>query len=358
MWVSERCIRSGIGGILLASVAAGADAGPEADPVDLPSGVPAELVGLAQGVGNLLPPFTPRLRAEKGTERSPWRARHTPILVLSTPWTEGGVFFLEVPEYVWGRTASDRRPGPLYYGRSLKQALSHGIKDWVIRFPSQETPVWRSCISGALALDNPLDGGITVRFRVVPHDRILEVRVGITNRRAEPITGVRTQLCVMSHREPVLAERHPTSSWLLSDGKAITWTAAGQDLGWLEEHRVPGTDRFTQSCYLMASVGSGPTPGRLQGVRLQLARHIDVPAIAKADSERRRALVVYSPDSTGVFYNVLVPCFHADPRMGDVPAGETRWTRSYYLFFEGDLETFLRGLARIHETLGGQGKGG
>ena len=76
---------------------------------------------------------------------------------------------------------------------------------------------------------------------------------------------------------------------------------------------------------------------------------LDFPAIAKQDTARtNRYLVVYSPFGRNTFYNVLFPCFHADPHMNQVEPGETRWTISYFALFEGDIDRFLVALKDLH----------
>lgn len=79
-------------------------------------------------------------------------------------------------------------------------------------------------------------------------------------------------------------------------------------------------------------------------------RPIDVPAIAKV-GDGGSAIIVYSPHGHNAFYNVLVPCFHADPRMNAIAPKETRWTSSYLILFEGDLDEFFKNLTALHKSV-------
>jgi len=309
-------------------------------------GTLAKVNNLVQGTENELSPFVPKIWP------GPYFARrHTPMIYASAPWQDGDECWIEVPEYAWAHVPGDPHNGsPFYYGRDIGTN-----KSWSIRYPSQQEPLWRPLDGGGLAIDNPLEGGYVVRFRVLPHDRMIEVRFGITNDSDKPVTDVRCQLCMMPHKIASLAERWPTSSKMLAGGEVISWDAAGQDLSWLDPYRT--TDgRFKQSCFFLAPVaGHLPddwdTQKRRYGSVMWLDKVVDIPAVAKCNSDETDCLIVYSPFGRNAFYNCLVPCFHADPHMDLIPPGETRWTTSYYLMFAGDLKTFLTKLAALHAEI-------
>ena len=308
-----------------------------------------EVQALVTAETNRAEPFTPTVtvdRAEAGR-------RHTPLLHIDSPWNGSDVFDLEVPEYSWARVPGDTNNGsPFYYGRQIGVS-----RQWVVRYPSLEPPRWQRGEGGSLALDNPLKGGYVQRFRVVPHDRLLEVRFGVTNGSQKALTNLRCQLCLMSHKVASLGERWPTSSKFYSQGKLLSWDSAGQDLAWLDPHRDSRSGRFDRSCFFLAPLLGHEPPGfpekeRARADLMWFGRSVDVPAIAKVDPEKTdRGIVVYSPHGRGAFYNVLVPCFHADPQMKSIAPGETRWTASYYMFVDGDLEGFFRRLAALHGKL-------
>lgn len=305
-----------------------------------------QMAAIATDTGNELAAFTPTLTFK--TDR--WN-RHVPMLYATTPWGQKGLIQFEVPEYVHGRAPGDKRSGFLFSGRPLDVAAKLGG----VRYKSLEKPAWRE-IPGGLALDTPLSEGLTIRFRVLARDRMLEVRWGLTNAGEKPIHNCWAQICFKGWAEPTLAERLPTSSWMLSRGKLISWDGAGQDLSWIpKERREDG--RFNRSCFFRAKVGSGPTRGHIRltppekAAIFRLARKVDIPAIAKADAAKRRAAIVYSPSAPSIFYNYFQPCFHADPFLGTVPAGATRWTSTYLIFFEGDVKAFMHKLAATHKSI-------
>ncbi|MHC4717650.1 MAG: hypothetical protein ACYS5V_11820 [Planctomycetota bacterium] len=308
-----------------------------------PSGPARSMVRLAQSKGNLLRPFTPEVTWRRGRQN-----RHVPMVYFSSPWQGSRKLQVEVPEYVHGRADGDRRRGFLFAGRALATAERIGG----VRYASKTPPKWARTDDGGLAMDNPLERDVTVHFRVIPRDRLLEVRFGLTNGSAKTLRNCWAQICFKGVGEPVLAERHPTSSFMLSNGELISWDGAGQDLSWLEkerDERRPGF--FRRSCFFLATVGKGKVVGRLRRGRnpvLTLGRKIDAPIIAKSDKDRRRSVLVYSPSGVRAFYNVLQPCFHVDPHLGDVPPGSTRWAQTYLIFHEGDLKKAVTQLAKVH----------
>jgi len=311
--------------------------------------VSKEVRGLATGDMNQLRTFTPRVLSEDpNTTR-----RHTPVLYFEAPWRPAGAFGLEVPEYSWAHVPGDPNNGdPFFYGRQIGL-----IRDWVVRYPSLESPRWKENDDNSLALDVPLKGDYVQRFRVSAHDRVVEVRFGITNGSDQPLTNLRCQLCLRSNGVKALAERWPTSSKIYSKGEIVTWDSTGQDLTWLNRYRGVRGDRFTQSCFFLAPLkgcepGGYPEKVRAREDLMWFNRPIDVPAIAKEDPNTDgRTIVVYSPHGRNAFYNVLVPCFHADPHMKTIGPGETRWTSSFFILFEGDLDDFFSRLAKLHKRI-------
>ena len=305
------------------------------------------LAALVSGPDNLAKKFTPKI--ESKLER--WD-RHVPIIYSTTGWGPGKVQF-EVPEYVHVQMPGEKRNAIIFSGRSLKVAAKLGAP----KLASLETPVWKA-YDGKLSLDTPLAGDVTIRFRIIPHDRMLEVRWGLSNAGDKPLRYCWTQLCFKGWMDPILRERLPLSSWMLGKGKLISWDAAGQDLTWVPAERRPD-GRFKRSCFFRARIGKGlDRRGRVdlrpgKSARFHLGRKVDIPAMAKADARQGPAAIVYSPTAKDVFYNFFQPCFHADPFMGEVPPKSTRWTQTYLIFFKGDVEKFMNKLAGAHKQITG-----
>ena len=226
--------------------------------------VSKEVRGLATGDMNQLRSFTPRVLSEDPNATR----RHTPLLHFEAPWHPAEAFGLEVPEYSWAHVPGDPNNGdPFFYGRQIGL-----VKDWVMRYPSLETPQWNKTGDGVLALDAPLKGGYVQRFRVAAHDRVIEVRFGITNGSDQPLTNLRCQLCLRSNGVKALAERWPTSSKIYSKGETVTWNSNGQDLSWLNRYRAQRGDRFTQSCFFIAPLNGYEPRGYPENVRVQINR--------------------------------------------------------------------------------------
>ncbi len=305
--------------------------------------------GLVAGGLNRVRPFSPNLWIEDPESTG----RHTPLILTDIPWDPHAALSVEVPEYSWASVPGDKHNrDPFFYGRPIG-----GKQNWTMRYPSLARPTWQARADGGFELDNQLEGGYVQRFKVIPRDRMIEIRFGITNNSDKPLKDLRCQLCTRSHQVKGFSERWPTSSKMFSDGQVVSWDAAGQDLSWLEPHRDRKTGRFDQSCFFLAPVkGYEPREYRTGHLRrgnvMWLARAVDIPAIAKEDTATKsRYLVVYSPFGRNVFYNCLTPCFHADPRMKHIEPGETRWTISYLILFEGDIGEFFTALAELHGQL-------
>ncbi|MGH8019747.1 MAG: hypothetical protein ACREIA_15990, partial [Opitutaceae bacterium] len=86
-----------------------------------------------------------------------------------------------------------------------------------------------------------------------------------------------------------------------------------------------------------------------EGRKFLLDRFIDIPAIAKADREFKRFLVVYSPAGREAFTNLNTPCYHGNTNIEVIPPGETRWTTTCYMLFEGDIGAYFEELKRVHQ---------
>lgn len=307
--------------------------------------VPApEIVAVATHANNALRSFQCRLWSDKSFGQE----RNSPIVMASSPWGEERKLVIEIPEYTWGRAPSDQRNGPIFFGRAYNT-----LSDAVVRYPEKMRPAWSSRDDGGLTMDVDLADSFTIMFRVIPHDGFIEIRWGLANKTDEDCHSVWSQLCVMPHMEPLLSARHPTSSFFWAEGRPVTWDSSGMDLTWVESRRIPGTDRFTKSSYFIGYTTSQRVQGTQEGDVMHLDVNLDAPVVAKVDSSHRRAVLVYSPSADKVFYNVLVPCFHSDPHMGTVKAGETKWTQTYIVFYEGNVQGALRAIVAAHKSIAG-----
>ena len=48
---------------------------------------------------------------------------------------------------------------------------------------------------------------------------------------------------------------------------------------------------------------------------------------------------------------LAVPCFHSSPHMDEVEAGQTKWTQTYIMFYEGDITKALVRMAATHKLV-------
>lgn len=305
-------------------------------------------VDLARSPVNQVSGFMPRVSTD-----GVYDGRFVPHVYSTTPWGREERIEFEVPEFIWAVVDGDaHNDSPFFYGRAHRPLLQERF-GWVIRHPTIGRPTW-SRNADALELTSELEGGFTVHFQVVPRLNLVEIRSGVSNGSDRPMRDLKFALCAGTTHSPTLFVQHPRYSRLYSNGEVISWDGAGQSLEWIDRFQKPdGT--IKSSIWLRAYLPEFAPPDwatmeKLQeGRKFFLDRFIDVPAIAKADREFKRFLVVHSPEGREAFTNPNTPCFHGNGYLDAIPPGQTRWTTTFYTFFEGGLGKYFKELKRIHE---------
>ena len=298
---------------------------------------------------NNLAPFVMRIDWDR---RLP-PTRNTPAIRVGSPWNEGQALYIQTPEIAWAQMSDEEHAVPFFYGIDVDSPeVSHGKP----RYPQLEKPAWKRRADGSLELNVRLEGGYVQRFRVIPHDRLLEIRFGVTNASAASIVELRCQLCLIFRLLPGLDDQGPETSSFLCDNQVTHWASLGQDLAWMDTLRDPATGKILRSCFFQASTQDYPPEGwrsrpLQQRNTMRLAKLVDLPAIVKSSRDSDRHVLVYSPFGRSVFYNARMPCMHSDPLMIGPAVGETRWASTYVVFYEGDVERLLRDLDREHDQL-------
>ena len=298
---------------------------------------------------NRLSPFTPQLDIDRHLRP----LRHTPAILVSSPWCGGEPLFIQAPEYVWARIPGEPRRTPFFYGVELG-TLEGRTRE--VRFPPLEEPAWQRRVDGGLELNVRLSGGFVQRLQAIPHDRMFEIRFGVTNHSDKPLDELSCQLCLSPRGLSNLGGRDPDTVSMLWRGDVIDWTFFGQGLSWMDEQRDPMTCRIVESCFFVAAsrdsrIEKWEREPLQRGNRMRLQEPIDIPAIVKSDRGGNQHVLVYSPAARGTLYNAKGPCFHSDPEIAGIAPGETRWASTYFAFFEGDVSEPLRALAREHAEL-------
>jgi hypothetical protein len=175
----------------------------------------------------------------------------------------------------------------------------------------------------------------------------------VRNGSAKPLTKIRFVNCAGTNLAPSMFVQHPRYSKLYADDRVISWDGTGQSLDWLKRFEKDG-GKFSTSIWFRAYLREfaprdWETMDKLQeGRKFFLDKFIDLPAIAKANREFTKYLVVYSPEGREAFTNLNTPCFHGNTDLDVINPGETKWTRTYYTFFEGRLEDYFKELKKIH----------
>jgi hypothetical protein len=299
---------------------------------------------LASSAVNTLAKFTPAVSTNNSLT-SPER-REVPIVWATTPC--GGRIEMEIPEYLWADIEGDpHNDSPFYYGRVW---VDNPNLNWTKRYAKLDNAMWVRK-GDALEIENGIEGGFTIYFKVIPKDRMYEVHTGIRNESGKRVSYVRHVICASTATCPVLADPSPGLSRLYADGSVISWGGAGQ--------AVQGA-RFRAFLKGYEPPDFATMPKLVDGKKFYLNRLLDLPSIAKADKGGSRFLIIYSPQGREAFTNAQTPCFHTNTGSEEyrqnaaidlINPGETKWAVHYYTFFEGNLTEYYRALAGIHERL-------
>ena len=328
----------------LCASASGATAQAE-QPAPSLSRVRERLQALVQLPANQLAPFRPTIRAGP----DPWNTpRAVPLVEVTSPWGAGEALWIQVPEHAWIERAGDNAATLLFSGRPGEIAAAHG---WSVPHRPLAPPGWRSRAEGGLELDAELEGGLVVHFRVLPGERLFEIRFGLTNGTATTIDSAWAQLCSGFEKMGPLSDQEPQTVRVWSAGRLTGWHESG-DVEWIEAQRDPLSCRIEKSCFFRAFVGEVQEPPDSPAPNvMRLDRPLDLALVVKSDLDRRRHVVLYGPNAREVLFNAVTPCAHADPAFADLAPGETRWGVLYGLFVEGELEPWVATLVEADRAL-------
>ena len=237
--------------------------------------------------------ITPGLwRPMFGTEQIAW---------VSPPWSSQEYIWLDFPEAIFS-------------GKELL-FLSH-INP---RFPSRnqhvESVPWQRKEDG-IRYEQELSNGIRFGGSVTKKcQNIISLELWMQNGSNDPVKDVKLQTCAYLHG---IEEFNQMSS----ENKLVH--VAGQ--GW-----IPYTEALE-----LADVKGKYHVGWLSGPEVA-----DLPVILALSKEPERLVAFTWFENTYSFIgNQNHPCFHADPRMGDIEPGESKTISGELIFFEGTTDEF------------------
>jgi hypothetical protein len=190
------------------------------------------------------------------------------------PWSGGGYAVADVPEAVW--FAPTGKPELLYL------AHTHVPTVWDRQKVTLDALEWTGHKDGSLTLERTLPNKVTLASKVVPGKDGVRMEFRVANGSAEPLTGLRVQMCVM---------------------------LAGLD----------GFDARTNDNKVFAA-----------------------PFSACRDRAGMRWVVTGWERCGRAWGNPPCPCLHADPVVEDCPPGQTRSVRGWLSFYTGaDIDAEL-----------------
>lgn len=312
----------------------------------------ARVLALVNAPANALGPFRPAVAP--GPDPRPGVRRQVPGVGASTPWGAEDRLWIQVPEHAWVADPAARAGQHLLFAGDDPSYLH---ADWrTPLFAPLAPPAWVVREDGGLALDCALEQGLTVRFRVLPGERMLELRFGVTNGSTRALPRTWVQFCSVFRHVETLASQEPVDCWFRLDGTLAHWGGAGQDLAWIERFRDPATGRVARGAFFQALVTGCDDP-RYPPEHLQqadvmwLARTVDLPLLVKSAPDGRRHVVLYGPCARKLMVNLLSPCAHVDPVLDGIAPGETRWGVVYLLFLEGERAALVESLVALDREL-------
>ncbi|MCA8996655.1 MAG: hypothetical protein KDA80_06715 [Planctomycetaceae bacterium] len=189
--------------------------------------------------------------------------RETKVSIFP-PWKDGGYVVVDVPEAIFSNL------GLTYL------AHTHIPTIWSAKGVELSPLEWDEEADGSLAFERTLPNGIRFGSTVFKEDGAVQMKMKLTNGTNEPLTGLRSQVCVM----------------------------------------LKGAPGFN--------------------VQQTLPTIIEEPLVAiKSQTENRWIITAWTPCNRA-WKNPPVPCIHSDPIFPDCPPGETVEVEGRMWFYEGN----------------------
>jgi len=205
--------------------------------------------------------------------------RETKVSVF-TPWTDGGYVVADTPEAIWSATPEGRE--------LLYLAHTHVPTKWSKQGIELEPLEWTRLDNGVLEIERRLPNDVSFGAKVVPLNGAVLMELWIRNAKAETLSGLRVQNCVMLKDAVGFAD-------LTTDNKLL-----------------------------------------------------QNPYVACRNSEGNRWIITAWEQCVRPWGNQHCPCMHSDPQFPDCPPGETKRLRGWLSFYEGtDIEGELRRIEQL-----------
>lgn len=227
-----------------------------------------------------------------GTEQIAW---------VSPPWSSREYIWLDFPEAIF----SDNE---LLF-------LSHINPVIPYKFRYMQSVEWEETEKG-IVYKQELPNGIRFGGSIAKkNENIISLELWIQNGSDEPMKDVKLQTCAYLHGIEEFDQK-------TSENKLVHVT--GQ--GWMPYTKAKEIDDVKGKYHI----------GWLSGPRV-----VDLPVILALAKEPGRLVAFTWFENTYSFIgNKNHPCFHADPRIGDIEPGGSKTIKGELIFFEGTTEEF------------------
>jgi hypothetical protein len=238
------------------------------------------------------------------------------------PWSDGGYFFINLPEHLW------------YMPDTKGIARHHDMRK----------NVWKVSADGKEAgydVESLTAPGVSLKVNAIAKSDRVEFEMTVTNRSKVFLKSISPLFCFQYHHlngfSPANADNF-THTYIVVDGKPVL----------LKDIKVKNPEAVAR----MAQVRTCEDESNWWAEKMggMIDQRIDVALTALTSlSDDRKVLLSWSPGKS-ILSNTVIPCIHADPCIGSLAENESRTIRGTLVFTRDELDMAVAKLTR--EALG------
>ncbi|HUQ67728.1 MAG TPA: hypothetical protein VM101_16315 [Flavitalea sp.] len=234
-------------------------------------------------------------------------------LSVTPPWNNGGSVFINLPEHLW-------------YMPETKGIARHHDK---------RNNVWKVSADGKEAgysVESLTIPGVFLNVKAVSNEDRVNFEMTITNKTDKFLKEIGPLFCFQYHHLkgfPSARSDNFAHTYIVIDGKPV----ALKDIDVKSPEAIA---RMAQAkdCNYQANWWAEKMGGMIE-------QPIDLALTAlTSSSDDRKVILSWSPGKS-ILSNVVIPCIHADPCIGDLDKGESKTIKGVLVFTREPLETAI-----------------